>query len=102
MAQGDNQGSGGGGQGGGQGPSGNQGKKWKVKVENDQYDWPSQFITGKEVRSLGPGIPESMDLFLKIKGSAGRLIKDADRVDLDEPGIEKFYAQEASSEAGLH
>lgn len=85
------------GQGGGQGH-----QVWKVKVENDVYDWDSQFITGAQVRSLGPGIPESMDLFLKLKGKAGQLIKDTDTVDLGNPGIEKFYAQEASSEAGSH
>ena len=76
-------------------------KKWKIKVENDVYDWDSQFITGAQVRALGPGIPESMDLFLKVPGKPGRLIKNDDTVDLDEqPGVEKFYAQESSSEAG--
>lgn len=76
-------------------------KKWKIKVENDVYDWDSQFITGAQVRALGPGIPESMDLFLKVPGKPGRLIKNDDTIDLDEqPGIEKFYAQESSSEAG--
>jgi hypothetical protein len=76
-------------------------KKWKLQVENDVYEWDSQFITGAQVRSLGPGIPESMDLFLKLKGKAGQLVKDTDTIDLDQPGIEKFYAQEASSEAGI-
>lgn len=76
-------------------------KKWKIKVENDVYDWDSQFITGAQVRALGPGIPESMDLFLKVPGKPGRLLKNEDTVDLDEQsGIEKFYAQESSSEAG--
>ncbi|MFK4719446.1 hypothetical protein ABIE89_000546 [Bradyrhizobium niftali] len=72
----------------------------KLQVENDVYEWNSQFITGAQVRALGPGIPESMDLFLKIKGKAGQLVKDTDSIDLGQPGIEKFYAQEASSEAG--
>lgn len=76
-------------------------KEWELKVENEVYKWPSEFITGAEVRTLGPGIPESMDLFLKEKGKPGRLIKDQDKVDLGDPGIEKFYAQESSSEAGL-
>lgn len=77
-------------------------KKWKIQIENDVYEWGSQFITGAQVRALGPGIPESMDLFLKIPGKPGRLIKNEDTVDLDEqPGIEKFYAQEAGSEAGI-
>lgn len=76
-------------------------KKWKIQIENDVYEWDSQFITGAQVRTLGPGIPESMDLFLKIPGKPGRLIKNEDTVDLDEqPGIEKFYAQESGSEAG--
>ncbi|MGY3388318.1 hypothetical protein ACVWW6_000909 [Bradyrhizobium sp. USDA 3311] len=81
--------------GGGQGH-----QKWKVQVENDVYGWDSQYITGAQVRGLGPGIPESMDLFLKVKGKAGQLVKDTDSIDLSVPGIEKFYAQEASSEAG--
>ncbi|VIO79183.1 multiubiquitin domain-containing protein [Bradyrhizobium ivorense] len=89
MAQNDKQ------HGGGQGQH-----KWKLQVENEVYQWDSQFITGAQVRDLGPGIPDSMDLFLKIKGKAGQLVKNADPVDLDAPGIEKFYAQEASSEAG--
>jgi hypothetical protein len=76
-------------------------KKHKIKVENDVYEWDSQFITGAQVRALGPGIPDSMDLFLKVQGHPGRLIKNDDSVDLDQhPGIEKFYAQESSSEAG--
>ena len=75
-------------------------KEFKFKIENDTYNWPTQFITGKDVRGVGPGIPESMDLYLKVRGAPGRLIKNDDKVDLDESGIEKFYAQDASSEAG--
>lgn len=76
-------------------------KKFKFKIENDVYDWGSQFITGAEVRSVGPGIPENMDLFVKVPGSPGRLVKNEDSVDLGEPGIEKFYSQESRSEAGM-
>ncbi|WP_168798776.1 multiubiquitin domain-containing protein [Herbaspirillum sp. ST 5-3] len=75
-------------------------KKYHFKIENDTYDWPNQIITGAEVRGVGPGIPESMDLFIKRKGKAGVLVANTDKFDLDEPGIEKFYAQDASSEAG--
>lgn len=73
---------------------------YKFKIENETYEWPSRFISGAEVRTVGPGIPESMDLFLKRRGSPGQLISKTDSVDLGEHGIEKFYAQESSSEAG--
>ena len=75
-------------------------KKYHFKIENDTYDWPTQIITGAEVRGVGPGIPEGMDLFVKRKGKPGVLVANSDQFDLEEPGIEKFYAQDASSEAG--
>jgi hypothetical protein len=75
-------------------------EKFKFKIENETYDWSERFISGADVRAVGPGIPDSMDLFLKVAGEPGRLIENATRVDLGQPGIEKFYAQDASSEAG--
>ncbi len=75
-------------------------KKHKFKIENVTYDWPNQFITGAEVRTVGPGIPANMDLFLKEKGKAGTLVSDTRQVDLDDEGIEKFYSQEATSTPG--
>jgi len=76
-------------------------EKFKFKIENETYEWGKQFMTGQEVRGVGPGIPDSMDLFLKIKGAPGRLVESNDTIDLSEHGIEKFYTQESRSDAGL-
>lgn len=43
-----------------------------------------------------------MDLFLKRQGKAGQLVGNGDKVDLDEPGIEKFYSQVADSSPGIN
>ncbi|MEE9914016.1 MAG: multiubiquitin domain-containing protein [Deltaproteobacteria bacterium] len=75
-------------------------KKFKFKIENVMYEWDKQFITGLEVRHVGPGIPDSMDLYLKVKGKPGRLVANDERIDLEDPGVEKFYSQESSSSAG--
>ena len=74
--------------------------KIKFKIENEIYEWHQQYIKGAEVRTVGPGIPRNMDLFLKEKHKPGRLIKDEDEVDLLDQGIEKFYAQESRSTPG--
>lgn len=80
---------------------GQMAKQWPLKVENVPYHWPSQFVTGAEIRGLGPGIPANMDLYIKRAGKPGVLINDNDApIDLDEKGLEKFYAQDSSSEAG--
>lgn len=75
--------------------------KYKFKIENENHEWDNQFITGAEVRAVPPGIPETMDLYVKIQGAPGKLVKNEESIDLGQPGIEKFYAQDASSEAGL-
>lgn len=72
----------------------------KFKIETDVYDWESDTITGAQVRAQGPGIPENMDLFLKVQGAPGRLIGNDEAVDLTEAGIEKFYSQNATSTPG--
>ena len=75
-------------------------KKFKFKIENTTYEWDRQFITGEEVRNVGPGIPDNMELYLKVTGKTGRLIEKNESVDIDIHGIEKFYTQEGSSTAG--
>jgi len=76
-------------------------EKFKFKIENETHDWEHQFISGAEVRSVGPGIPENMDLYVKVAGSPGRLVKNDELIDLEKPGIEKFYSQESGSKAGM-
>lgn len=75
-------------------------QKYKFKIESDTYEWETQFITGAEIRSVGPGIPASMDLYMKVAGSAGSPVANDQQIDLSQPGIEKFYSQDASSDAG--
>lgn len=75
-------------------------RRYPFKVEDETYHWDEQFITGVQVRQVGPGIPEGMDLYMKVRNLPGRLVANDEKIDLAEPGIEKFYAQDASSEAG--
>lgn len=75
-------------------------KKYHFKIENTPYEWETQLITEKEIRGVGPGIPETMDLFIKMAGKPGRLVEKDESFDLAAPGIEKFYSQESSSSAG--
>ncbi|QWV97278.1 multiubiquitin domain-containing protein [Geomonas nitrogeniifigens] len=75
-------------------------KKYHFKIENVPYEWDREMITEQEIRAVGPGIPETMDLFVKVAGKPGRLVESGESFDLSDPGIEKFYSQESSSEAG--
>ena len=78
-------------------------KKYPFKIENETYHQENPMITAAEVRAVGPGIPENMDLYIKLPGKPARLVSDLTEVfDLSKAGIEKFFAQNASSEAGTN
>jgi hypothetical protein len=42
-----------------------------------------------------------MDLFVKRQGKPGELVENDQKIDLGEPGIEKFYSQVANSTPGI-
>lgn len=75
-------------------------KKRHFKIENEPQTWDEQFITGSQVRAIPPGIPDNLDLYVKRQGKPGALVQKNSKIDLDEPGIEKFYSQAATSTAG--
>jgi len=76
-------------------------KKFKFKIENEIHESDNQFITGAEIRTIPPGIPPSMDLFIKRPGKPGELVGNEQQFDLNDPGIEKFYSQVADSSPGI-
>lgn len=75
-------------------------KGYKFKVRNQVYNSENRFITGREVLETAGLIPVTQyKLDLKLKGNIYREIGLDERVDLAEPGIEKFtYISRTQSE----
>ncbi|MFT3793763.1 multiubiquitin domain-containing protein [Flavobacterium sp.] len=68
-------------------------KKLKLKINGDLFEWPEQFISGKEIRQLG-NIDADDEIYLDNKKPyVDKLIKDEDQVDLARPAIESFYTK---------
>ncbi len=69
------------------------GRKLHFIIDNKEYEWNSQFITGEQIRQLGQ-IPNDVEIYLHIKDPWNdELIQDSDRVDLARPGIEYFSSR---------
>jgi hypothetical protein len=68
-------------------------RAYRFKVNDDVFEWPKPVITGREVLTLaGLTPPENYSLRLKVAGGKPRKIELNDKVDLREPGVEKFRA----------
>ncbi len=68
-------------------------KGYKVKINGEPYIILSPTITGREVLELAGLVPpENYTLRVKVCGERPRKVGLDEKVDLTEPGIEKFKA----------
>lgn len=73
-------------------------KAFDLKINEKAFVWRQRFITGKQVRELAV-IGEESELLLKtVNGNIDQLVKDDEKVDLLQPGIEWFYSKEEEKE----
>jgi hypothetical protein len=76
----------------------NDKKTLKLVINDREFEWYRQYITGAEIRKLG-NIPSDDEIFLKIREPwEDELIEDSTRVDLARPGLEHFYSKQAPKE----
>src|SRR5258708_7234607 len=68
--------------------------KLKLIIDNKEYEWAEQYITGEQLTRLA-NISRDSELFLKISPPwQDEVILPETRVDLARPGIEHFYSIE--------
>jgi hypothetical protein len=69
-------------------------KVLKLVINDKQYEWHNEYITGAEVRRLG-NISTSEEIFLSIKKPwEDEPIPDDKQVNLARPEIEHFYSKD--------
>lgn len=75
-------------------------KGYKFMIRNRMYETENRFITGREVLETAGLLPVTQyKLDLKMKGNRYREIGLDEKVDLADPGIEKFtYISRTQSE----
>jgi|SRR5450432_832826 len=76
----------------------NEKKTLPLVINSKEFEWPEQYITGREIRKLGD-ISTDDEIFLQIKEPwSDELVLDNSRVDLARPGIEHFFSREVPKE----
>ena len=66
-------------------------KPYKILIDNKPFDHPSQFITGKEIKTY-VNAPANFGAWLKGKGhDQDKEIGDNEQLDLSVPGREHFF-----------
>lgn len=77
-------------------PQNTKGDKEKLllTIEEKQYEWKNQYITGSQIKQLA-GIPLEVDVFLSIKEPwEDELVPNDEKVNLARPSIEHFFVKQ--------
>jgi hypothetical protein len=87
-------------------PAGDRGTKghpvFKIQIDKHIFETRNPLPTGRELLELaGKNPPEQFALYLKPKGEQPKRIALADKVDLREPGVERFVTLPLDQTEGL-
>lgn len=65
---------------------------YKIMIDNKPYDFPSQYLTLEDIKRIG-SIKEEYGVWMKIHGPGDdpEITKD-EKIDLSEPGRDKFFS----------
>ncbi|TWU58944.1 hypothetical protein Poly51_17250 [Rubripirellula tenax] len=65
-------------------------RSYRFEVENDQQHWGKPLISGKVLRRLAKAGDDEV-IYLEVRGGQDRLVDSTDLVNLEEPGVERFF-----------
>jgi hypothetical protein len=75
-------------------------KPFKILVDHKPHDWPESFITGAEIKRLAGVDQATFDAWLDVPGPEDVLVGDNDKIDLRDPGREKFFTGKKTTTEG--
>jgi hypothetical protein len=75
-------------------------KPFKILVDHKPHDWPEPFITGAQIKRLAGVDQATFDAWLDVPGPEDVLVGDNDKIDLREPGREKFFTGKKTTTEG--
>lgn len=66
----------------------------RITIDDDQYDWPADVISGAVVRKLGK-VPGDKLIFLEREDEPDRQVLDTDVIPIKREGVEEFKSRKA-------
>ena len=72
----------------------------RFTLDGRGYEWGAPEISGRTLKELADVDPASYHVWLEVRGGEDRLIKDDDRANLSQEGLERFFTGKAQTTEG--
>jgi len=74
-------------------------KSYKLIIDQKPHEWAEQFITGAQIKGLA-GVDPSYGVWQQVPGPNDPEIGDQQKVDLSQPGTERFFTGKKTTTEG--
>lgn len=75
-------------------------ESFQIIVDQKPHKWHEPFITGLQIKTLAGVDPATYDAWQDVQGPEDVLLSDASKVDLRNPGAERFFTGKKTTTEG--
>ncbi|MGI2908817.1 multiubiquitin domain-containing protein [Tolypothrix sp. VBCCA 56010] len=75
-------------------------RSFRFVIDGRRFEWGAPIITGLKLKELAGVDPKSYGVWLEVHGAEDRPIADNESVDLQAPGVERFFTGKKTTTEG--
>jgi len=75
-------------------------RSFRFVIDGRRFEWGAPYITGLKLKELAGVDPATYGVWLEVPGAEDRPIADAEAIDLQQPGVERFFTGKTTTTEG--
>ncbi len=75
-------------------------RSFRFVIDGRRFEWGAPSITGLKLKELAGVDPATYGVWLEVPGTEDRPIADAEAIDLQQPGVERFFTGKTTTTEG--
>lgn len=75
-------------------------RSFRFVIDGRRFEWGAPIITGLKLKQLAGVDPVSYEVWQEVRGAEDRPIADNEQVDLNQPGVERFFTGKKTTTEG--
>jgi hypothetical protein len=75
-------------------------RSFRFVIDGRRFEWGAPLITGLKLKQLAGVDPQAYGVWLEVRGGEDRPVDNAETVDLEAPGVERFFTGKKTTTEG--
>lgn len=75
-------------------------RSFRFVIDGRRFEWGAPLITGLKLKQLAGVSPQAYGVWLEVRGGEDRPVDNTETVDLQAPGVERFFTGKKTTTEG--